>query len=523
MKMRAFFATVLGVLMLASCSKNDGGTTVDPVPTNISKAYMSLSLQFPQGTKASSTETGSQEESAVNSVWVAAFDDALNKVDFKDVTSFIKDAPGNTSGSNSAFSISEETKQIFVVINPSEALRDQIHDAVDYAAMNKALVATAVDVATDNQFLMVSAGSIDDVSDADDKGLTEVSLSVAVDDSDGAREDAKNEALKSENLVKVNVDRVAAKIKVVVNSPTIENGTGEITGWVLNTTNKSFFPYAPLVSYSGNAVYREDPNYGDLTMDEDGTGDAVDAFNWIHNPASTISDGSPIAWKQASDADAAEYCLENTMDVDAQNYNNSTKIIFKAKFTPDGAGITGEGWFKLNGKYASLNDVFDYYAELNSDYDNKKPLLGVWDELLTKALGLNNKGWTGGTRVSLSDLNGVQDVAYKVSAYAKAHDLDVQYYPNSECYYSVTIKHDDGVQKGQLGRWGLVRNNAYTIQVNKLSGAGTSYIPDPTDPDIGPDNPDPENPEDNDGESLAYIAVSITINPWTTWSQTVEL
>lgn len=89
--------------------------------------------------------------------------------------------------------------------------------------------------------------------------------------------------------------------------------------------------------------------------------------------------------------------------------------------------------------------------------------------------------------------------------------MDMQYYPNSECYYAVNIKHDNQQQEGMLGRWGMVRNNSYTLQIDNINGAGTSYIPDPTDPDVGPGNPDPSDPKPNDGESKAYIAVTITV------------
>ena len=58
MKMRTFFATALAMLTLASCSKNerDGGSP--DLPSTISKAYMSLSVQFPQGTKATASDAG---------------------------------------------------------------------------------------------------------------------------------------------------------------------------------------------------------------------------------------------------------------------------------------------------------------------------------------------------------------------------------------------------------------------------------------------------------------------------------
>ena len=69
----------------------------------------------------------------------------------------------------------------------------------------------------------------------------------------------------------------------------------------------------------------------------------------------------------------------------------------------------------------------------------------------------------------------------------------------------------------------MVRNNWYTLAVNKISKPGKPYIPDPTDPDItDPTNPDPENPTPDD-QDQAFISVSITVNNWTTWNQGVDL
>ena len=52
-----------------------------------------------------------------------------------------------------------------------------------------------------------------------------------------------------------------------------------------------------------------------------------------------------------------------------------------------------------------------------------------------------------------------------------------------------------------------------------MSGPGTPWIPDPSDPD--PTNPTP--PGTDDDEADAYISVKITINPWTYWTQGVDL
>ncbi|MFR4344708.1 MULTISPECIES: Mfa1 family fimbria major subunit [Alistipes] len=524
MKMRTFFATALAMLTLASCSKNerDGGSP--DLPSTISKAYMSLSVQFPQGTKATAsdagpgTEAGTQEESTVSSVWVIAFDDALNKVDAKEVT-------GNVTvggqGTLMPFTISEKTTQVFVAINTPTALENQIKGANTYDEMNKAIsTLTAADLTQANQFLMVSSGSMtgDVNAKVDDKGLSKVELTIAASDSDGDRQQAIEEA--KGKAVAVSVDRVVSKVKVIKNAAGVtvaDNATADITGWVLNTTNKSFFPYAPRVEYpaTGNAVYRQDPNYENLPLTPGSVDltDACGAFNWIHNSASALAGGATVTWKGLAEMD---YCLENTMEAgEAQNYNNTTKVVLKATYTPQNKDA--EGWFYFNNSFMDLSDVQEHYNTVSGDKQKLADLL--------VALGLQSKTWDSAlaNAVTLDDLNGVEDVAYKVAKFSHANDMDMQYYPNSECYYAVNIKHDNQQQEGMLGRWGVVRNNSYTLQIDNINGAGTSYIPDPTDPDVGPGNPDPSDPKPNDGESKAYIAVTITVNDWTTWTQGVDL
>ena len=45
----------------------------------------------------------------------------------------------------------------------------------------------------------------------------------------------------------------------------------------------------------------------------------------------------------------------------------------------------------------------------------------------------------------------------------------------------------------------------------------TPWIPDKTDPTK------PTNPGEDDDDQEAYLSVNITVNPWTTWSQGVDL
>ncbi|MBR2035692.1 MAG: Mfa1 fimbrilin C-terminal domain-containing protein, partial [Prevotella sp.] len=97
------------------------------------------------------------------------------------------------------------------------------------------------------------------------------------------------------------------------------------------------------------------------------------------------------------------------------------------------------------------------------------------------------------------------------------------------CYYEARIKHfgdtstpwskgetvNDGAQKHE-GRYGVVRNNWYELNVTGISAIGSAEIPtdEPTDP-TNPDNPDDEQDQ--------YIAFQINILSWAKRTQDVEL
>lgn len=132
----------------------------------------------------------------------------------------------------------------------------------------------------------------------------------------------------------------------------------------------------------------------------------------------------------------------------------------------------------------------------------------------------NKVTWTTFDQVTLDGLNKIPNGGYHA---ATVNPCLIEYFQESVCYYDVNLKHDNRVEAFLLGRWGVVRNNAYTVTINKISQPGLPYIPDPTDPEIvDPSNPDPEHPTPDDKES-AFISVSITVNNWATWNQDVDL
>ena len=103
----------------------------------------------------------------------------------------------------------------------------------------------------------------------------------------------------------------------------------------------------------------------------------------------------------------------------------------------------------------------------------------------------------------------------------------IQKYDKGVCYYEIFVRHftdeeggyapADGtpwVKEGeytqaQLGRYGVVRNNWYTVTINSIKEPGEPTIPD-----------DPEEPVDTE---TAYINCSIEISAWAKRNHSIDL
>lgn len=526
--MKSILVSMLAVAALASCSKEDGaGVSPDPVLSG-DNAYLSLAINAAAPSTFAESGPTDQNGSAVESKASKVMVVCLQGTNIKNVVTFVNgDAELGTIGMNGtaavagdAFKVSKDVDGVFVIINPTFDIEEQVNAATTYAAMNAIIPSSTVDDITGvasitqaDKFLMTSAGALDATSKTDvTKGIVSVTPSLAASESDADIATAKTAAKAAPAVVKV--DRAMAKVKLAAfegTEGTVGNGaTASLDGFKLNTTNKVFYLYADLVDYivpAGNtaAKYRQDPNFSYTAASY-----ATD-FNWMHNP-DTYAD-----WKTAGNE---EYCFENTMSADAQNYNNTTKMLIKAKFAPKGVTL-GDSWFRMNGIVYTLAQLQEIYNDTNTAATTK----AYMDEFYT-AMKAADPAMTATDFASLTiaELDAVSNGGY-VASKIKTTDKSylIEYFQKSVCYYDVNLKHDNRVEAKLLGRWGVVRNNAYTLNITKISQPGKPYIPDPTDPDItDPENPDPDQPTPDD-ETSAYISVEITVNPWTAWTQETEL
>ncbi|MDC1809071.1 Mfa1 family fimbria major subunit [Bacteroides uniformis] len=532
MKLKSIFVSMFALAALASCSNDD--EVVNNLPSEVSTgAYLSLAVNMPQSTHTRATgdagpgesEGTADEQKATSALVVGLLKDM--SVAVYDLTTAEIGTPGVNNGkaaAGDAFQVSPDLQKIFVVINPSAATRTQMVGATAMNQIFNVIEEEVGKVTTANNFMMTSDGS------KGDGAWVAVSPSIAASDKEADLNAAKDAAKAAP--CEVEVDRVAAKatLTAFVKDPTnVVNGDASVDGFLLNTTNKTFLPYAELVPYLLNgtavtdAVYRKDFNWTALSMNADGTGDAANAFNWLHNfklDAAGKKIPADNVWKNPA---TSEYCHENTMEAAAQDYNNTTKMVIKAKFAPTGVDL-GTSWFRVGGVIMTFEQLNASYAKA-SEGDKLK-----YSAFLNKLLGSTRTiGWTGegkATDVTLDDLDKIDNGGYLAATVENQNNTNmylIEYFQKSVCYYDINIKHDNRVAAKELGRWGMVRNNWYTLGINKISKPGKPYIPDPTDPDItDPTNPDPEHPTPDDQDN-AFISVSISVNNWTTWSQGVDL
>lgn len=136
---------------------------------------------------------------------------------------------------------------------------------------------------------------------------------------------------------------------------------------------------------------------------------------------------------------------------------------------------------------------------------------------------LQNKGVANVQEVVIPDAAGVRTVAdivhdfvdQKAGVVAHGADMDdneiVKYYDAGISYYPIAIKHDNdnNNSNNEFGEFGVVRNSMYDIKVNSFNNPGYPIIP----------KPDPGKKD----EFEHWLAIEIGVNPWTWYTQEVDL
>lgn len=374
---------------------------------------------------------------------------------------------------------------------------------------------------------------------------------------------------KTKTSADVYVERGVAKMtvadpgtKTVTDKATTKPTKSQVTfsNWALDITNKKTFAVHNIDGLStdfpaiwttdrftgtNNRVYwGKDPNYDNVDLKKnDATGDGLrdNEFNFItatseiNKDFTTTTTTNPV------------YCLENTFNLANMYQGQTTRVIFKATYAPkaDDAAATSlaesDGTFYTIGNMKTILKLADLETAVNAaahavlpgcvvDYTNFKKegshVITVEDIKENSSSATHLDGATTysiGTVTKTGDKI-VEEINTKLGLKAGRPEemVGINTYAKGVTYYIARVKHfgsltdwHSGESYGDnnaqyLGRYGMLRNNWYELEVGNVYGPGYPGVPP-----VDPNQPDDENEK--------YLSVSVKILDWAKRSDTVDL
>ena len=429
-----------------------------------------------------------------------------------------------------------------------------------YSAWNKADNATDKFDKTDKGFYMANAP----LYNATDKSVTTL---VAIDNSKIFPTEAQ--ASSGEAAADIYVERGLAKVtltaatkdkKTVDASSSYAGDEVTINNWALDVTNKKTFPihnvdglttdYAEIWNNDAPAAatpstpstqrfvdnskatakrvyWGTDPNYKETNLSAETSESKKareDNFNYIKMEKLTAKPTDPL------------YCLENTFNVANMLQEQTTRVVFKGTYTPKSITTDENGTFYKIGKNVALWNSADLKKHIEAAVTKVVADASAAGASTTITLnGSGNDLTTAGNRmltasnITVTKATGdvvalkPEDVKAINDKLGLSEGYGISTYEKGESYYIARIKHFgdaltpwnpgeayNGDNLKYLGRYGMLRNNWYELNVQSVSGPGYPDVPD-----VKPNTPDDEIDK--------YIKVSVNILHWAKRSQKVEL
>ena len=575
MKIKLLFGLAVIAAMTASCSSNEDLGTAGPGTGNneAGVGYATFTINLPstsgstsgaRGTRATAGEPsfdeGTADEYAVNDATLLVFQKDgedykyIETVDLGSMEPWTKQDPANSGITttatvtakltNAAVGESGNYYALILLNNNVDATKKKVTlptaTTDTYANWSKTADNANADnyLKHDNGFFMANAPKY--VADGEPETLVKISHIYA------SKKQAEISAATT-----VYVERGLAKVTMKdftttgydIADGTYKDANVKINSWQLDVTNKSTFPVhqtaglktswtdiwanARFYDRSTTSAFKRvywgtDPNYNtDLST----VGACETAFNMIKNNEVKGEAGETHP----------QYCLENTFDLNNMKQGQTTRVVFKAVFTPKGFTGTEKTFYKIGNntalwKEADLETQIKAKAQevlKESDASKVTVTLNAPTNNLTEAgvhlVAAANVTHVGATTALTEDQ--VKAINTKLGLKEKTAEeerVGISTYYNGEAYYIARIKHFNELtpwttgepygtnNEKYLGRYGVLRNNWYELSVNKVTGLGYPDVPE-----VKPTDPDDENEQ--------YINVAVKILDWAKRSQNVEL
>lgn len=578
MKIKHLFGLAVIAAMSASCSSNEDLGTAGPGTgtneTGVGYATFTINLPSVSGTRAADAggaemDEGTAKEYAVKSATALIFqkygsdEGSCKFVESVDLPTAAADWTDDTTvGITTTKKLvakltNVDTKNqyyVLVLLNNNKktgGVKVPLPTVgQSYNEWNSKILTPSVDdLAADNDFYMANAPL---------KGTASPTTLVTINKENIYSSKEKAEAGTS--AATVYVERGVAKMsvtdpttKTVIDKATNKTtqSTVEFNNWALDITNKKTYAVHNIdglstdfsdiwttprfIGTNSRVYWGKDPNYN---LAELNTADDVNdkkrkaEFNFIDATSKIDKDfgeTNPV------------YCLENTFNLANMYQGQTTRVIFKATYTPkDDAGnplADKDGTFYTIGNMTTILKAAALETAVNTaatsvlpgctvDYTNLKQ---EGSHVITLT---DIKDSTGKTLVAGTDYNGktgtqiVKEINDKLglidgAGHAEAM-VGINTYLRGVTYYIARVKHfgsltpwnsgeSYGTDNGKyLGRYGMLRNNWYDLTVGNVYGPGYPGVP-------------PVDPTQPDDENEKYLSVSVKILSWAKRSDTVDL
>ena len=572
MKIKHLFGLAVIAAMTASCSSNEDLGTAGPGTgtneTGVGYATFTINLPSVSGTRAADAggaemDEGTAKEYAVKSATALIFqkydsdEGSCKFVESVDLPTAAADWTDDTTGGITTTSkklvaklTNVDTKiQYYVLVllnnNKTGGVKVPLPTVgQSYNEWNSQILTPSVDdLAADNDFYMANAPL---------KGTASPTTLVTIDKENIYSTKEKAEAGTS--AATVYVERGVAKMSVTdpatktvidkaTNTPT--QSTVEFNNWALDITNKKTYAVHNIdglstdfsaiwttprfIGTNSRVYWGKDPNYNlDNLNKTDKEAERQAEFNFI-NATSGIN---------KTFAESA-YCLENTFNLANMYQGQTTRVIFKATYTPkDDAGnplADKDGTFYTIGNMTTILKEAALETAVNTAATSVLPGCTVdYTNLKTEGSHVitltDIKDSTGKTLVADTDYSGmtgtqiVKEINDKLGLKAGRPEemVGINTYLRGVTYYIARVKHfgsltpwNSGESYGTdnvkyLGRYGMLRNNWYDLTVGNVYGPGYPGVP-------------PVDPTQPDDENEKYLSVSVKILSWAKRSDTVDL
>lgn len=572
MKIKHLFGLAVIAAMTASCSSNEDLGTAGPGTgtneTGVGYATFTINLPSVSGTRAADAggaemNEGTAKEYAVKSATALIFqkygsdEGSCKFVESVDLPTAAADWTDDTTvGITTTKKLvakltNVDTKnQYYVLVLLNNNKTGGVKVALptvgqSYNEWNSQILTPSVDdLAADNDFYMANAPL---------KGTASPTTLVTINKENIYSSKEKAEAGTS--AATVYVERGVAKMSVndpktktvrdkATDTPT--QSTVKFNNWALDITNRKTYAVHNIdglstdfpdiwttprfIGTNSRVYWGKDPNYNLDNLNTGKEAERETEFNFIK-----ATSGINKTFTESA------YCLENTFNLANMYQGQTTRVIFKATYTPkDDAGnplADKDGTFYTIGNMTTILKETALETAVNTaatsvlpgctvDYTNLKQegshvitLADIKDSNGTTLVADKNySGKTGSEIVKeINDKLGLIDGAGHADAM-----VGINTYAQGVTYYIARVKHfgsltpwSSGESYGTnndkyLGRYGMLRNNWYELTVGNVYGPGYPGVPP-----VDPNQPDDENEK--------YLSVSVKILSWAKRSDTVDL